>query len=1157
MKLFFCLVFIVLTFLSPQPIYAAINNSFVNIVSPVRGNDFWDLKNQKPQDAVLGQLEILRQNNLQATFLLRFDALGDESILQPLKNSADEKGLFLEVTPTLTNAAAVIYHQSPSWHNAASILITGYSVDDRKKIIDTVFEGFKQKFGNYPKSVGAWWIDANSLSYMQTRYGVTNAMIVADQYSTDSYQIWGQYWGTPFYPAKNNALFPAQTVDNKIPVVITQWAARDPVNGYGTGVEESTYSVQTNDYLDYHNLDINYFSKLIDIYTKPETTQNQFGQIVVGLENSYSWTKYKNEYQNQINELVKKRIAGQFQIMTLDNFANWYKSRFPNLSPDQLIIAKDPLGGPKQVVWFMNNFYRVGWVANSEGSVIRDLRQYVSGQNEICLEKACNEVNFATFATRVLDEVTYGQKKIIDEGKIYNLKVNRQNDKVILTYQNEANINRDLEFLPRDISIDGKPSSIDGFILDSIQSSNSTQKRSIFNGDTSIKFSVIKQLIEFLLFSVFIIIAVLIPGIVIMKKVIPIQEKVSTLFLSTIVGLVNLTLIGFFSHLLFKNYWLIPIWIILNIGVFIYFKLYRLNTHFNINFNSIFLSLLIILGTIFITIPTFRNGLDYGYGIGFWGPNGHDGVWHLALINQMAKGVPPQNPILAGTQLQNYHYFFDLLVSFTSVWTKIPAPDLLFREFPILFSLLLGFATLTLLNFLGEKKNILTSGLSLYFVYTAGSFGWIVELVKNQGWNGESDFWANQAISFNLNPPFIISLLIMVAFIEILFIYLKQPKKLIYFLLIVLAGSISEFKAYGAILIGLSLLIGSLILGWRKNFSLFPVILGMGFLTILLLLPNYPSLVAIFQTGSGVFEFSPFWFIHSMVDSPDRLGLTRLTLTRLNGYETGNFLKIIYAESLGLLLFLLGNLGIRSFGLVVFFQKTLWKQFNYLFLFLFSFFSILIPLLFIQKGTPWNSIQFFYYFLFFSAIFTAITLGNLSIKLPQLVRPILLFAIIILTPVNCLAVAQGYLYPKPHAFISQGEEEGLGVLARKSTGIVLTYPYDKNLKKNLEQPLPLLAYETTSYVSAYSNKPTFEEDAIQQQILNFAPQPEYLKRIALTKNFFSGLQQKDAMAFLYSNKIEYIYLPKIYGIHLDNQNPGLINIFENNEIKIYKVTGYD
>jgi hypothetical protein len=1151
-RLLFLPVFLGILFF-PFPVFASANNSFVEVVNPVRGSDFWDMQNQRVEDAVNGELSVLQNQNVKATFLIRYDALQNPNIINSLKPTIHEKGLFLEVTPTLTTASGVQYHQSQSWHNAASVLLTGYSLDDRKKLIDKDFEEFKNIFGYYPKSVGAWWIDAGSLSYMEQKYQITNAMIVADQYSTDSYQIWGQYWGVPYYPAKNNALFPAQTADNKIPLVMTQWANRDPVNGYGTGVEESTYSVQANDYIDYHNLDTAYFSRLVDTYTKPESTGNQFGEIIVGLENSYSWDKYKSEYQNQISELVKKQNSGQIKLVPLSDFANWYKQKFPELSPDHLIVSKDITGSQKQAVWYMNNFYRAGFISDNKGAVIRDLRQYVTGQSEICLEKVCSEVNFATFATRVLDSVTYRQQKVLDLGQIDNLKVERSGGNVNLSYENAASKTQTVEFLPRDISINGKSSSIDTFILDTINQGKNVSKQSMFNNNVKLISPLFNQLGEFLVFWLFIVVAVLIPGEVIIKKVMPHQGKVIMLFLSTVLGLVELTLIGFFSQLILENYYLVPVWVLLNIGLYLYFKLYRSYSKPKFASKHYLLGGLIILGTIFICIPTFRSGLEYGYGVGFWGPNSHDGVWHLALINQLLNQSPPQNPILSGKLLQNYHYLYDLLVAVVSQFTGVFPVDLLFREFPLLFGLLLGVGTLSILNLLLERRNFLVSGISLYLVYTAGSFGWIVEMLKHQGWNGESDFWANQAISFNLNPPFMISLLIVVAVIELLVLFQKHQQKLLLLPIIILTGSLLEFKAYAAILMGLTLLVLVIIKAFKKDYSLISVLIGMGVFTLVLLVPNYPSISAIFQTGSGVFEFAPFWFIHSMIDSPDRLGITRLALTRMSGYENENILKIIYAEGLGVLLFIFGNLGVRLLGFAAFFNRRLWSHFGFLIIFIFSIFSILIPLLFIQKGTPWNTIQFFYYFLFFGSLLSAIVLAGIYRRLPKPIFGILLLILITVAPINCIAVAQGYLFPKPHAFISTNELDGLKFLASQPDGVVLTYPFDKNLKSKFEEPLPLIAYDTTAYVSAFSKKAVFEEDEIQQPILDLSPTPEYVKRITLSNDFFSGQEKTQAVAFLASNHIKYIYLPKVYGVTLNDAELGIENVFENDEIIIYEV----
>src|SRR5690348_8493517 len=83
-----------LFFFSPVPIHAQSSNSFVTIVNPVRGDEFWKENNQAPRDAVLGESSILTEFNLPATWLLRFDALDDKSIDQEVtRRSLYEPGL--------------------------------------------------------------------------------------------------------------------------------------------------------------------------------------------------------------------------------------------------------------------------------------------------------------------------------------------------------------------------------------------------------------------------------------------------------------------------------------------------------------------------------------------------------------------------------------------------------------------------------------------------------------------------------------------------------------------------------------------------------------------------------------------------------------------------------------------------------------------------------------------------------------------------------------------------------------------------------------------------------------------------------------------------------------------------------------------------------
>src|SRR3989344_4550243 len=193
----------------------AASNKFITIVNPIRGDDFFQLQDAKPQDNFKKQWEEISKRGLFATWLLRPDALKNNQVVNIAKslNGNQELGLFLEITPKWAEISGVEYRKNQNWHSAGSVFLTGYEVEERYRLIDGAFEEFKEIFGGYPKSVGAWWIDANSLKYMEGKYGIQANLDVADQYSTDNYQVWGQYFSTPFYPSKMNALIPTSSLD--------------------------------------------------------------------------------------------------------------------------------------------------------------------------------------------------------------------------------------------------------------------------------------------------------------------------------------------------------------------------------------------------------------------------------------------------------------------------------------------------------------------------------------------------------------------------------------------------------------------------------------------------------------------------------------------------------------------------------------------------------------------------------------------------------------------------------------------------------------------------------------------------------------------------------------------------------------------------------
>jgi hypothetical protein len=1135
---------------------ASAGNSYVSIVNPVRGGDFWDLSDQKPQDAISGETQVLNKYNLNATWLVRYDALKDQSILNTLKSvpQGSEFGVFFEVTPTLTNDSGVKYHASSSWHSAASVFLSGYTPDDRKKLIDTALAQFKKDFGYFPKSVGAWWVDSYSLDYLQQKYGVVASLEVADQYSTDDYQIWGQYFGSPYLPAKQNVLFPAQSSADKLPVVMTQWAARDPVNGYGNGVQESTYSVQPNDYIDYHSLDSNFFSSLVDVYTKQQF--NQINQLTVGLENSYSWQKYGGEYDKEM-AIISGKAGNQFSVETMSSFASLYLNKFPDVSPTQIIVANDPLGSAKKSLWFMDPYYRLGWFYNNEGSVIRDIRQYVGGSEELCLKVVCNSVNFATTATRVLDDVSFGKRLVLDPGSISDFSVKQNSDNFSFSYLNSAGNKRVVELLKRDIGVDSKTSSVDTFILDALSSAPTTNSLYALHSDPAAVSGLTESVLGFawaaIRFLLLGFLAFLLPGYFFLRKALKKETGIlSVYFLSAGIGIIFTTVLSYVFSFIHLLWFLVPTLLVLDSWVIFKQGIGALRPRkFRLTKLDWGVILVIFLGVILQLIPVFRTGWVYSYGMGFWGANGHDGVWHTSLANALLRGVPPENPALSGVVLKNYHYLFDLLLGISHQFSAISLEDLLFRFYPLLLSLMLGIGSYLLVTKLFKSK--VAALISLFFVYFAGSFGWIATYLTSKVLSGESAFWANQLVSFNFNMPFAISLINLIVFLLLFIVFIEEYSPFLLSVLILIAGSLVGFKSYAGILVIATLFfIGVASYLKEKKTDLLKLFIGSSLFSLVFILPN-------FTPGIQFFIFSPFWLVHSMIDDPDRVGWTRLSMARLAYFERGQWFKFFLVETIGLGLFLVGNLGMKVWGGIYIFvnrsprsgklclsfivNRMFWN-----FLIIFSGLSVLIPLIFIQAGNSWNIVQFFYYFMFFGALFSGPALYLFFKKVPKVLSVPLIAIVLIAAPVNSIASANMYVGKNPHTFISPLELQALTFLAKKPEGAVLTMPFDKNARSNLSDPVPLFAYDSTAYVGALSSKPTYYEDDSEQEIL----QTDSLKRVVAERDFFSAESAVKQTEFLKSANIRYIYILKYFKINIDEQSLNLSKVFDNNEIAIYE-----
>lgn len=603
-----------------------------------------------------------------------------------------------------------------------------------------------------------------------------------------------------------------------------------------------------------------------------------------------------------------------------------------------------------------------------------------------------------------------------------------------------------------------------------------------------------------------------------------------------IVGFTLLTLICYLFMVINMPFLIIPITLIIAMLVIKPSIKILKNIRFELDLKTIITLLVFvigILGQLAIISPSgvFKNG-----DILFWSSNGHDGMWHIAVMEEMKKNYPWQNPIFAGEKLVNYHFFSDILPSITHRYLKISNLNLYFRIYPFIYSLFLGASVYFLTKRLSNKPN--APIWATIFTYFAGSFGYIVTYIKNNTIGGESIFWATQPQSASGNPPQIISNFIIISAIYF-YILLKEQhsrnKKIIYSLIcILLFGTLVSFKVYAGIIALSALgLVGLLEFIKTKRINTLIITFISGLLSMALYFPN--------MSGSASFIiFHPWWYIRTMVVEPSRLNWIDLELRRQFYLDRGgikSILRIIEYEGVAFLIFFFGNLGMRFLGLKEFLK-------THAFIKTAVILSLILPMLFIQKGVASNTSQFLQYFVLFFGILAGIQLSKIPNKLQKITAPLI---VILMIPTQIGLIKEFYSRPA-FAKIDAEEIEALNYISDNTSkdSIIITPPYNQYL--DLKDSTPnIWDWFDTSYVSALTSRRTYFDDYEQVDIMGY----NWKKRMDVKNAVFNEIEVSLAEKAFIESGAQILYYPKIVSPKVSPDNYGLTKIFMNDAVEVW------
>ena len=572
------------------------------------------------------------------------------------------------------------------------------------------------------------------------------------------------------------------------------------------------------------------------------------------------------------------------------------------------------------------------------------------------------------------------------------------------------------------------------------------------------------------------------------------------------------------------------------------------------------MTILLFLGVVVQGFINFPSGYKYNGSLLFWSSHGHDGLWHVSLLEEIKKSLPLENPLLVGNKLYNYHYLSDVIFGeFGRIFSFFASLDLYFRFFPVVLSLLIGLGSYNLVK--RWKRNEKTALWAMFFTYFAGSFGYVVTFINNRVFfAGETIFWASQNNSILGNPPHATAFALFLATSTALMIYLDNRKSVWLLIALWFSFLLGAFKVSAGLIV-IAGLVSAGTIDWivsKRKHILFTG-LAVGF-------ANAVVVKLMTQGITSFLLFEPWWFVRTMVVSPGRLNWIDLELRRQHYASLGTikgWLRVIQVETQALFLFVVGNLGMKALGLIQIgknlftqFKKTLRDPFE-IYLLSTASLAFLVPMLFVQKGITFNNIQFLQYFMLIIGFYAAIFVANVVEKIKSKSAKVFLFLALVFFATPTAIGNLFEFYGSGKTALAKITEEELAALefVRNTTpvdSILLTVPYDGNLRYDYEdqpQPWPIYVWYSTSYVPALASRRTYLTSEEQIDITGY----EFEERRENMKKFFTEGDLEWNREFLTKNGIDYIYIAKGEREKpLDEDGNIVSKFFENDSVIIYK-----
>ena len=372
----------------------------MNIVNFVRGCE----PRYPDVDLVLPLREEIRLNtekHLPNTILLQYDAMLRPDIVAVAKTAEQDKteyGVWLEWCRQLVEKCGMKWRGRPGWDWEWFVnpgLPMGYTPTEREKLCDEVFRLFKETFGQYPKSVGGWLLDAPTMDYLTRKYGIDAFCICREQDATDAYGLRGGYANGAYYPSKKNGLSAAVDMKNAIPTPVFRMLTPDPIYNYGAGWNErgqirspipEACTLEPGCETGQRKEIVDWFFR---IYTGPALLGLSYMQT--GQENCFGWKGISKGLPYQMDVIADYLAKGRIEVLTLGETGRRFKARHRENIPQTLVALEDWSGKNYKCVCYSSKHYRMNLFFDGKCVYFRDIHKFCDEHSETYLKAACKK----------------------------------------------------------------------------------------------------------------------------------------------------------------------------------------------------------------------------------------------------------------------------------------------------------------------------------------------------------------------------------------------------------------------------------------------------------------------------------------------------------------------------------------------------------------------------------------------------------------------------------------------------------------------------------------------------------------------------------------------------------------------------------------------